>query len=283
MFRRCFDNQGGGVKMTRAEILDAAKKCVCGQREQDYGTPESNFQLIADLWNAYLYQDFKTVISATDVAMMMALMKIARIKNGGGTGDSFVDLAGYAACGGEINAAEKEDHVNTEVKRRSGRYPWGESDNAVNKTIHKQEFPNEESLHEDSIKGRYCVNCKWQDEKSYGKHCNMCSHNEIESKESHWENKDLDKTIKAQKFSNEESTREDYSLKRYCVNCKWQDEKYDGKHCDWCSHIKIESKESHWEKEELPHTCMTCKHNSKKENEDPCCTCMEYDNWEEIE
>ena len=24
-------------------------------------------------------------------------------KNGGGTGDSFVDLAGYAACGGEIH------------------------------------------------------------------------------------------------------------------------------------------------------------------------------------
>ena len=85
--------------MNRADILDAAKKCVCGQREQDYGTPESNFQLIANLWRMYLGVD----ISATDVAMMMALMKIARIKNGGGTGDSFVDLAGYAACGGEIN------------------------------------------------------------------------------------------------------------------------------------------------------------------------------------
>lgn len=87
--------------MSRADILDAAKKCVCGQREQDYGTPESNFQLIANLWRMYLGVD----ISATDVAMMMALMKIARIKNGGGTGDSFVDLAGYAACGGEINSS----------------------------------------------------------------------------------------------------------------------------------------------------------------------------------
>lgn len=40
--------------------------------------------------------------SSVDVAMMMSLLKIARIKNGGGTGDSFVDLAGYAACGGEL-------------------------------------------------------------------------------------------------------------------------------------------------------------------------------------
>ena len=37
-----------------------------------------------------------------DVAMMMALLKVARIKSGGGTVDSFVDLAGYAACGGEL-------------------------------------------------------------------------------------------------------------------------------------------------------------------------------------
>lgn len=90
---------------TRSDILDRAKKCVCGQREQDYGSPESNFQLIADLWNGYLFpslKENKAVISAKDVAMLMALMKIARIRNGGGSGDSFVDLAGYAACGGEI-------------------------------------------------------------------------------------------------------------------------------------------------------------------------------------
>jgi hypothetical protein len=37
-----------------------------------------------------------------DVAMMMALLKIARIQSGTATEDSFVDLAGYAACGGEI-------------------------------------------------------------------------------------------------------------------------------------------------------------------------------------
>lgn len=97
--------------MTRSEILDTAKKCVCGQREQDYGSPESNFQLIADLWNAYLgthccsnVDGYACLddITPKDVAMMMALLKIARIRNGGGTGDSFVDLAGYAACGGEL-------------------------------------------------------------------------------------------------------------------------------------------------------------------------------------
>lgn len=97
---------------SRSDILDLAKKCVCGKREQDYGTPESNFQLIADLWNQYLFKEpgAKEIfgIGPMDVAMMMGLMKIARIRNGGGSGDSFVDLAGYAACGGEIWHSNKE-------------------------------------------------------------------------------------------------------------------------------------------------------------------------------
>lgn len=98
---------------TREGILDQAKKCVCGQREQDYGTPESNFQLIADLWNDYLKKEQSSiVVDAKDVSMMMALLKIARIKNGGGSGDSFVDLAGYAACGGEIWHGQKVKDQN---------------------------------------------------------------------------------------------------------------------------------------------------------------------------
>lgn len=46
-------------------------------------------------------EDGCVYIDATDVAMMMALLKIARIAGGSGTRDSFIDLAGYAACGGE--------------------------------------------------------------------------------------------------------------------------------------------------------------------------------------
>ena len=83
----------------RTEILHEAESCICGQCEQDYGSPESNFEIIANLWSDYLDAE----IPALDVAMMMVLLKVARIKNGGGSGDSFVDIAGYAACGGEIH------------------------------------------------------------------------------------------------------------------------------------------------------------------------------------
>lgn len=82
----------------REKTLTKAISCVCGDRERDYGTPEDNFGTIAQLWTTYLGM----YVTPVDVAMMMALLKVARIKNGGGTGDSFVDLAGYAACGAEI-------------------------------------------------------------------------------------------------------------------------------------------------------------------------------------
>ena len=42
------------------------------------------------------------VIEADDVAAMMALLKIARIATGTAKADNWVDLAGYAACGGEL-------------------------------------------------------------------------------------------------------------------------------------------------------------------------------------
>lgn len=83
--------------MKRAEILELARKCVCGEREREYGKPENNFALIGRLWEAYTGNSY----TAKDVAMMLALLKVARIKTGV-KGDSFVDLAGYAACAGEI-------------------------------------------------------------------------------------------------------------------------------------------------------------------------------------
>ena len=87
-----------GKKVSRADILDRAKAIVTGEREKQYGKPEDNFAIIAELWSAYTGYKFSPV----DVAMMMALLKVARIKTGVGTVDSIVDLAGYAACAGEI-------------------------------------------------------------------------------------------------------------------------------------------------------------------------------------
>lgn len=90
-------------KMTREKILEAAKKCVCGDREQDYGSPEHNFQTIANLWTDYFQgKGIMVQFEPHDVAAMFALMKIARIAGGHAKDDNWIDLAGYAACGGEL-------------------------------------------------------------------------------------------------------------------------------------------------------------------------------------
>lgn len=97
--------------MKRAEILKEAEKCVCGNREQDYGSLENNFRTIAAFWATYLNSkhdsDVCITIDPEDVAAMLALLKIARIASGRMKDDNWIDLAGYAACGGEI-AAERE-------------------------------------------------------------------------------------------------------------------------------------------------------------------------------
>ena len=94
--------------MTRAEILAEAKRCVCGQREEDYGSPEDNFYKISKLWNAYLGDN---VTDSHDIAIMMALLKIARIRTGKFKEDSYIDLAGYAACAGEIAFRQNDEEA----------------------------------------------------------------------------------------------------------------------------------------------------------------------------
>lgn len=89
--------------MIRTDILNMAEKVVNGDRDKAYGKPEDNFAVIADLWSAYVG---KQMFSPVDVAMMMALLKIARIRSNPSVADSYVDLAGYAACAAEC--ADKE-------------------------------------------------------------------------------------------------------------------------------------------------------------------------------
>lgn len=87
--------------MNREECLKTAENCVNGERDKQYGNPENNFQRIAEFWNTYLNID---LIEPHDVASMLALMKIARISSGQAKEDNWVDLAGYAACGCEIQS-----------------------------------------------------------------------------------------------------------------------------------------------------------------------------------
>ena len=86
--------------MTREELLQKAAETVCGSREQAHGNPEGTFERIALAWSAYLDIDIMTA----DVAVMMILLKTARLRGNPKHEDSWVDIAGYAACGAEISS-----------------------------------------------------------------------------------------------------------------------------------------------------------------------------------
>jgi hypothetical protein len=86
---------------TRTDILVEADKLINGDRQAHYGPPEESFGCIADMWTAYLGHP----VTAADACHMMALLKIARLRNGPHR-DSNVDGAGYMALGAEMSEGE---------------------------------------------------------------------------------------------------------------------------------------------------------------------------------
>jgi len=104
--RDFFDIINGGLddppSYSRQDVLTEAGNLIDGDRHKEYGEAKDNFALIANYWNGHLgLVDFITV---RDVAIMMALMKIARTHGDGRKSkDTFVDICGYAALAGEIN------------------------------------------------------------------------------------------------------------------------------------------------------------------------------------
>lgn len=84
--------------MKRQDILQEAGVVINGDRDMQYGTPEENFARIADLWTVHL----GIRVLPHDVAAMMILLKVARLRVSPDNEDHWIDMAGYAACGGEV-------------------------------------------------------------------------------------------------------------------------------------------------------------------------------------
>jgi hypothetical protein len=105
-------NEEATPPTARQQILDEASDLTHQSRNTAYGAPEDNFRNIANLWNAYFAArapgfivSEKNSITSGDVAIMMILMKTARLATTPNHHDSCVDIAGYAACLGDVQAA----------------------------------------------------------------------------------------------------------------------------------------------------------------------------------
>lgn len=106
----------------RVWTLNAARKAVVQDRARAYGGPEQSFQQIADYWTIHVNKRLQILygeadgnkgnqlpqltLTGADVAIMMDLLKLARLGTNPEHLDSWVDVAGYAACGAEVSVGD---------------------------------------------------------------------------------------------------------------------------------------------------------------------------------
>lgn len=103
--------------ISRADILDAAKDAVTRDRNRQYGEPEDLFAGIALAWSALDWIRGDRTETGADVAAKMVVLKACRAAANPSHIDSWTDMVGYAACGGEIAAGEPDpDEMDPEVQ-----------------------------------------------------------------------------------------------------------------------------------------------------------------------
>ena len=97
------------MQTPRAQLLSELQDILHQDRNLQYGEPTDNFKRIAQLWDAYRVSKPSPQIVEEDVAIMMGLVKIARLCNDLANKDSWLDLAGYAALGYECSVGGMSD------------------------------------------------------------------------------------------------------------------------------------------------------------------------------
>lgn len=92
------------MERARTKILADAAQAVAVDRAATHGDIEDSFGQIALIWSARL----GVTISPAQVAILLVDLKTVRAWGNPGHADNWIDIAGYAACGGEIATYGKE-------------------------------------------------------------------------------------------------------------------------------------------------------------------------------
>tara|TARA_R100000388_G_scaffold77982_1_gene56818 strand:- start:16 stop:327 length:312 start_codon:yes stop_codon:yes gene_type:complete len=88
--------------LPRFYFLDKAEDYIGGPRKRDYGDAKENFNRIAQILNAILEDKLKHKLTEEDIAQISIGIKLARLRETPSHEDSWIDIAGYAALGGEV-------------------------------------------------------------------------------------------------------------------------------------------------------------------------------------
>src|ERR1700678_2800727 len=141
--------------------LEAAINACCGDRALNYGAPEDNFKRIAELWTTW--QQIKgsyfpkNSYSPVDVAVMNILLKVARLANTPSHNDSWIDIAGYAACGADITRSgeQKQEGINSKLDK-----PLTEGVPIIGDTIKCLDCGSKDLTYFKVSGGYQCKNCR---------------------------------------------------------------------------------------------------------------------------
>lgn len=84
--------------MNREELFGTAATIISADRQATYGPAKDNFSSTGRLWAQVL----GVPVTPEQVALCMVLLKIDRLRVTPSHEDTWVDILGYAALGGEI-------------------------------------------------------------------------------------------------------------------------------------------------------------------------------------
>ena len=88
--------------MKRKATLAAAEKATTEQRDKIYGSPDVTS--IGSRRGSEII--FDRPVTKAQVGLVLAMVKLCRLVQSEDHADSWVDLAGYAACGSEVAKAK---------------------------------------------------------------------------------------------------------------------------------------------------------------------------------
>ncbi len=92
------DQNGVRTFGSRGAVLEQARIAVTQDRAATHGKLESSFGQLAAVWSLRL----GVTVTPAQVALMLVDLKVTRAWGNPDHFDNWVDIAGYAACGGEI-------------------------------------------------------------------------------------------------------------------------------------------------------------------------------------
>jgi len=86
-------------KNIKQSILKEADDVINGGRQDEYGNPEDSFAIVAAFWTVYMIYkyNFGESLDSEDVAIMMSLLKHARMLGQKSKRDNARDAIGYLA------------------------------------------------------------------------------------------------------------------------------------------------------------------------------------------